>query len=115
MKRSNVLMCLPSALIVLGSSFASRTADATPLGDLAAQMQPGEWRELVTQNFGGMTLPNYAGDGSSPFIEFTDEAQRNPATKRIYILGCARGAPACRAGAAPGRASSARCRAPSCT
>jgi hypothetical protein len=70
-------------------------AQATALGDLAAQMQPGEWRELATIGFdgGAILLPNFAGDGSSPIIEFTDEAQRNPLTKKIYILGCARGSP----------------------
>jgi len=66
-------------------------AHATALGDLAAQMRPGEWRELPTVGFSGMLLPNFAGDGQSPFIEFTDEAQRNPLTRKIYILGCARG------------------------
>lgn len=68
-------------------------AGASALGDLAAQMQPGEWRELKTNNFTGILLPNFAGDGSSPFIEFTDRAVRNPLTKKVIILGCSRGAP----------------------
>lgn len=66
-------------------------AHGTVLGDLAAQLRPGEWRELPTAGFSGILLPSFAGDGQSPFIEFTDRAQRNPLTKKIYILGCARG------------------------
>lgn len=94
LKRENAfrVLVLP-AMLVVGLSAMSGAADATALGDLAAQMQPGQWRELITQNFDGMVLPNFAGDGSSPIIEFTDEAQRNPSTKKIFILGCARGAP----------------------
>jgi hypothetical protein len=93
-KRAKVLTSLlPLALRVLGLVAFSGAAGATALSDLAAQMRPGEWRELVTTNFGGMVLPNFAGDGSSPFIEFTDKAVRNPITKKIHIMGCARGAP----------------------
>lgn len=65
-------------------------ADATALGDLAAIMKPGEWRELATSGFGNGAIlepPN----GVSTFLEFTDEAQRNPLKKKIYIIGCARG------------------------
>jgi hypothetical protein len=91
-KPKHFLQRLPAALAVLGLSAVSPGIEASVLGDLAAQMSPGEWRVLTTNNFNGMVLPNFAGDGSSPIIEFTDEAQRNPLTKRIYILGCARGA-----------------------
>jgi hypothetical protein len=90
-KRKHLLRHLQAASALFGVGAISSGVHASALSDLAAQMNPGEWRELVTSNFSGMTLPNTAGDGSSPFIEFTDEAQRNPLTKRIYILGCARG------------------------
>ncbi|MCC7405329.1 MAG: hypothetical protein IT288_13105 [Bdellovibrionales bacterium] len=64
----------------------------TPLAQAAAAMSPGQWLQLETTNFSGMLLPNFSGNGSSPFIEFSDKAVRNPLTKKIYILGCARGA-----------------------
>ena len=94
MKRTTGLCyVLQAAVAACGLAAASPAVEATALGDLAAQMQPGEWRELSTTNFQGMLLPNFAGDGSSPIIEFTDRAVRNPLTKTIYFLGCARGAP----------------------
>jgi len=70
---------------------ASLAAHATALGDLAAQMKPGEWRELPTNGFTGILLPNFAGSADSPIIEFTDKAVRNPLTRKVYFLGCARG------------------------
>jgi len=64
-------------------------AGASALGDLAATMNPGEWKELATNGFesGGILVPA-GGDGN--ILEFMDEAQRNPITKKIYIMGCAR-------------------------
>ena len=88
-KCENVLALRPA--LVLGLVVTAGAAHASVLSDLAAQMNPGEWRELVTSNFAGMTLPNTPGDGTSPFIEFTDKAVRNNTTKKIYIMGCARG------------------------
>jgi len=66
---------------------------ATPLGDLAATVQPGQFKVLTTNNFnlngvpGGILVPP---GGSGSILEYTDEAQRNPVTKKIYIIGCAR-------------------------
>lgn len=67
--------------------------DGTALSNLARQMQAGEWRELSTNGFNNMLLPNQPGDGSSSILEFSDEAKWNPLTKKIWIMGCARGAP----------------------
>jgi len=92
-RRTGLGFLLQAASATFGLVAVSSTVEATALGDLAAQMQPGEWRELTTANFQGMLLPNFAGDGSSPIIEFTDRAVRNPLNKTIYFLGCARGAP----------------------
>jgi len=92
-RKLNVGRVLGMASTALACAALGATANASALGDLAAQMQPGEWRELTTNNFAGKLLPNFAGDGSSPFIEFTDRAVRNPLTKKIIILGCSRGAP----------------------
>lgn len=63
--------------------------NATSLSDLAATMQPGEWRELATSGFnsGGILIPP---GGQGNLLEYTDEAQRNPLTGKIYIIGCAR-------------------------
>lgn len=62
---------------------------ASALSDLAATMKAGEWKELTTSGFenGGILEPP-GGDGS--LLEFMDEAQRNPFTKKIYIIGCSR-------------------------
>lgn len=67
----------------------SAPAHATVLSDLAATMQPGEWRELSTTGFntGDILVPT---GGAGNIIEYTDEVQRNPLTKKMYIIGCAR-------------------------
>jgi len=66
---------------------------ASQLGDLAATVQPGQFKALNTGNFnlngvaGGIIVPP---GGSGSILEYTDEALRNPVTKKIYIIGCAR-------------------------
>lgn len=69
---------------------APAAADATTLSDLAASMQPGEWRELTTSGFnqGAILVPP---GNVGTILEYTDKAQRNPVTKKIWIIGCARG------------------------
>lgn len=63
---------------------------ASVLGDLAATMQPGEWKEVPQgSSFGGGSIFVPAG-GKGNIFEYMDEAQRNPFTKKIYIIGCAR-------------------------
>jgi hypothetical protein len=60
---------------------------ATALGDLAATMQPGEWKKLSTNGFdnGAIMVPH---GGSGHIAEYTDEALRDPIAKKIYIVGC---------------------------
>lgn len=68
----------------------SAPAGASALSDLAAIMNPGEWRELATNGFGNGAIlqpPN----GVSTILEYSNAAQRNPLTKKTYIIGCARG------------------------
>lgn len=71
-------------------ALALSNAHASALGNLAASMQPGEFKVLNTNNFGGgAVFTPSGGDGS--IMEYSDEAQRNPITKKIYIIGCAKG------------------------
>lgn len=75
--------------LAIALMFFATQARATALSDLAAAMQPGEWRELSTTGFntGGILVPT---GGAGNIIEYTDEVQRNPLTKKMYIIGCAR-------------------------
>jgi hypothetical protein len=63
---------------------------ATPLGDLAAQMQAGQWRELSTNGFnnGNILVPS-TGIGS--ILQYADEAQWDPVGRKVYIIGTSRG------------------------
>ncbi len=76
-------------LLAFALSNAHATALGTALGDLAANMQPGEFKVLNTNNFGGgaIFVPS-GGDGGMQ--EYSDEALRNPITKKIYMIGCVR-------------------------
>lgn len=63
---------------------------ASVLSDLAATMQPGDWKEVPQgSSFKGGAIFVPAG-GSGSILEFTDEVQRDPRSKKLYILGCAR-------------------------
>ena len=82
--------------IVLAAVFAvfPMTAPASVVSDLAASMLPGEWKEVPQgSSFGGGSIFIPAG-GSGNLIEYMVEAQRNPFTKKIYLIGCAKGAAA---------------------
>jgi hypothetical protein len=62
----------------------------TVLGNLAASMQPGEWRELVTNNWQNGQITNTPGrPRTGTIFEYTDEAQWDPVNKKIYIIGTA--------------------------
>ena len=78
-----------AAAVVLAAIFiaAPHAASGTELGDLAASMAPGEWRELSTEGFEGILVPP-GGEGA--LLEYMDEALQNPLTRKIYIIGCAR-------------------------
>lgn len=84
---SQRLVCGIAALGLIGVSAAP--AGATVLSDLAAQMQPGEWRELTTNNFNqGDILKGNSVSGT--ILEYTDEATYNPLAKKVHIIGCVR-------------------------
>jgi hypothetical protein len=81
-----------AALSVL-AAFATLDAHATALGDLAATMQPGQFKTLTTTNLnqGGLAGGIYVPSGGDGVVqEYSDEALRNPITKKIYIIGCGR-------------------------
>ncbi len=62
---------------------------ATSLSDLAANMQPGEWKTLATNGFGsGSILTPPSGNGN--ILEYSDEVIWSPVKHEAYIYGCAR-------------------------
>jgi hypothetical protein len=63
----------------------SFSAAGSPLGDLAASMQPGEWRELQTSGLSAAI----DDDGSSQHILTFSQGGRtwNPATREAYFIG----------------------------
>jgi hypothetical protein len=85
--RFSRLFCCFTLAVMLFSTLSAATA----LGDLAAQMQPGQWRELNTLGFnnGRIFVPS-TGIGS--ILQYMDEAQWDPVGKKIYIIGTSRGA-----------------------
>ena len=64
------------SLLFLAPSFAS----ATVMGDLAAQMQPGTWAELVTSNL--TTISNL-----DVITGYADSAVWDPVTRRFRFIG----------------------------
>ena len=84
---ANRFIRLVIALVAFGAAVVP--ASASVLSDLAAQMQPGEWRTLTTNGFSqGDILKGNSVSGT--ILEYTDTAVRNPLTKKIYIIGCVR-------------------------
>ena len=78
-----------SAVLGLTLSILGVPANASALSDLAAQMQPGEWRTFATNGFDQGSI--LKGNGvSGTILEYTDTAVRNPITKKIYVIGCVR-------------------------
>lgn len=65
-------------------SALTRAAAGTEMESRAGQMQPGEWRELVTMNIGA-TL---RASGASGFIfGYTDDIQWDPASRQLLFVG----------------------------
>ncbi|MFZ5469580.1 MAG: fibronectin type III domain-containing protein [Myxococcota bacterium] len=79
----------PSALSSPSSVTTPAQSSPTPLGTLAASMQPGTWAKLETNDFQGGAIFKSVDDGS--ILEFTNEAQWDPVGRRVFIIGTARG------------------------
>ena len=59
-------------------------ASATVLGDVAAQMQPGTWAELITTNISN-TL---RASGASGFVfGYTEDIRWDPVTEQLFYVG----------------------------
>jgi len=76
------LLCL----LVAGATPCPACATAT--GNLAAGMEPGTWAVLESDGFDDGAVLRVAN--GSPF-DYTDEAVRDPVTKRWFFLGAAHG------------------------
>ena len=57
---------------------------ASPLSDLVAAMQPGEWRELATSNI-NQTLT--ASGASGIVFGYTDKIVWDPTSRRLFFIG----------------------------
>lgn len=86
MRRSCLLFAVLGLL-----AFSNITGSA--LSDLAASLQPGEWGELSTNNFGNGSI--LITDDNGCLMEYSDEAQWDPVGKKLYIMGTSRGDCAC--------------------
>jgi len=63
---------------------AGTAVRATPLSELAGNMQPGQWAKLPTQN-----LPQVLADGgaSGHCLPFSDGAAWDPTSRRVFYIG----------------------------
>lgn len=80
------------AAITLAGAATTGRAGATVLGDLAAQMRPGEWR--VLNQSGDASGFNYdlliscnGSDCADNILNFADKALWNPNTREIHFVG----------------------------
>src|SRR5437016_6813223 len=79
--RSTIVATMVFAFLLLPAhtSFAG-----TPLGDLAASMQPGTWASLATNNI-NPTLVATGADGNS--LGYTDDITYDPASQKFFYIG----------------------------
>jgi len=67
---------------------------ATVLGDLAAQLKPGEWKELKTVGYNKKLLDPVRTDPENRnILTWTDEAFWDHTRNHLYFLGAAHGQP----------------------
>lgn len=81
-----------AAIMLLAGLGTANEARASVLGDMAAQMRPGEWRELNRTGDGsGFTydlLVSCTGsDCADHILNYADKALWNPHTREIHFLG----------------------------
>lgn len=75
------------AALLLSLTFPS-ISSATTLGDLAAAMQPGEWRTLNTNNDGsGFSGNLLAVEPPANILQFADKGMWNPNTRQVFFIG----------------------------
>ena len=65
---------------------ASQWLWATAMGDLAAQMKAGEWRELPTVNL-LPTISGYPGGASGSVLPYAQNGLWDPKTQSFYFVG----------------------------
>ncbi len=81
-----------SSMIVTIGAVAPADAGGTPLGDIASQMRPGEWR--VLNQSGDASGFNYdllvsctGSDCADNILNYADKALWNPHTREVHFLG----------------------------
>ena len=73
------------AFFRIHSSSASAQASTTPLGDLAASLQPGTWAELITNSI-APTLAFTNGDSGMTF-GFAEKGVWDGVSKQFLYIG----------------------------
>ena len=84
LKNRHILLLFLLLSLLYGLTFA------TVLGDLAASMQAGDWKELSTQGYVVSGTPILAVNGSSgggSMTEYSDKGVWNPITKEVWFYG----------------------------
>lgn len=83
-KKNQILRLLVVGFLII--FFQPTSAMATALGDLAAQMQPGTWAELKTNNFDGV-LNFPGGNPAANILEYADSAAWDPISQQFLFIG----------------------------
>jgi hypothetical protein len=78
-------VCMTAALLAGSSFFAAAAQSATVLEQTATSMQPGEWREITTNNM-TPTLDNLDG-ASGVMTVYTDDMVWDPIGRRAFTIG----------------------------
>src|SRR5207253_3295245 len=80
-----IVTALAFALFRAHGSSASAQASTTPLGDLAASVQPGTWAELTTNNI-APTLA-FTGGASGMTFGFTENGVWDSVSRQFFFIG----------------------------
>lgn len=79
---------MPTHITPLLALLLAAGAHAHPLGDLAASMKPGEWKEFATQKLDrDLLYQDVNGHSANPHTDFSDYLAWDPAGQQLLFLG----------------------------
>jgi hypothetical protein len=83
MNVKNTKQCVSQLVAVLALVGSAGLAGASALSDAAAQLQPGQWVVLETQNL----TPSLLNDGSFTVLYYSEDMTWDPVSRQILLVG----------------------------